>query len=218
MKSKLLIVFCLLPVCAVRAQDIREHCIQNATAPSASSYYWRPDREVRIHFQRGLFTTEERKVLLTTIRNWSIIAAESNTGVKFTYAGELDATATCTSCLRITRTEVNRKDPKHYAFFYPVELTADWLLISARIELDFATTQPRALQSFIAHELGHGMGLADCPTCQKKKTIMNSFPAINRDNGLIAPSECDVKIVKQIYEHRRRHENNSTIGTADGTP
>ena len=207
MKSTLLILFLLLPVCAAQAQADRERCIKNDTAPAVSSYYWPPDTEVQIYFQRDMFTAKERAVLLATIRHWSTIAEESGTGVKFIYAGELDATATCTNCLRITRTEVNRKDPKHNAFFYPVKLTNDWLLISARIELDFATTRPPALQSFMAHELGHGMGLADCRTCQEKKTIMNAFPGINHDNGLLAPSNCDVEIVKEIYELRRRVKN-----------
>ena len=48
----------------------------------------------------------------------------------------------------------------------------------------------------MAHELGHGMGLENCPSCKKNQTIMNSFPAINRDNGLVSPSPCDLEVVR----------------------
>jgi hypothetical protein len=64
------------------------------------------------------------------------------------------------------------------------------------------------LQGFMAHELGHGMGLQDCESCRKKKTIMNSFPGINKDNGLIAPSTCDLQVVRQVYELQRRVDKN----------
>ena len=54
----------------------------------------------------------------------------------------------------------------------------------------------------MAHELGHGMGLWDCRNCKKKRTIMNAFPGINKDNGLIEPSLCDLEVVRQVYQRR----------------
>jgi hypothetical protein len=56
----------------------------------------------------------------------------------------------------------------------------------------------------MAHELGHGMGLWDCETCKKKGTIMNGFPGINKDNGLIAPSRCDLVTLKDVYKQERQ--------------
>jgi hypothetical protein len=55
----------------------------------------------------------------------------------------------------------------------------------------------------MAHELGHGMGLENCTTCKKKQTIMNGFPAINRHNGLISPSPCDLEVVRRIFDEHR---------------
>jgi len=110
--------------------------------------------------------------------------------------------------LTVTRREVHRSDRKHYAFFNPLKQSDDGLLISAWIDFDFATTSPHALQGFMAHELGHGMGLWDCTTCKKKQTIMNAFPGINSDNGLIAPSACDLEVVRQVYRLQRQIANN----------
>jgi hypothetical protein len=78
------------------------------------------------------------------------------------------------------------------------------LLISAWIDFDVATTSPRALQGFMAHELGHGMGLWDCTTCKKNQTIMNGFPGVNRDNGLVSPSRCDLEVVRGLYQLQRQ--------------
>jgi len=69
-------------------------------------------------------------------------------------------------------------------------------------------TDPAALTQAMAHELGHGMGLWDCTTCKKKQTIMNGFPGINSDNGLIAPSACDLEVVRKVYRVQRRIANN----------
>ena len=82
------------------------------------------------------------------------------------------------------------------------------LLLSAWIDFDSATTKPQALQGFMAHELGHGMGLWDCTSCKKNKTIMNGFPGINNDNGLVAPSACDLEVVQQVYQLQRRVDKN----------
>lgn len=218
MKFTLLLGLLLFLPYTGSAQSNGERCITNHNAPPKSSYYWPPDTEVKTYFHRAMFSAEEREILLVVIKGWSEIAQQSTTGIKFTYAGELDGIIDCTNCLRITRSDVHGNDPKHYAFFYPMKLDNDGLLISARIDLDFATTSPKALQAFMAHELGHGMGLWDCRTCKKKKTIMNAFPGINRDNGLIAPSSCDVETVKEIYKARRNSKKTVIGESVDGQP
>jgi hypothetical protein len=163
---------------------------------------------VKVYFWHSMFSQEQQKTLILAMENWSMAAAEAGAGITFSYAGESDGLARCNSCLTITRREVYKTDRRHYAFFNPLRQDSDGLLISAWIDFDFAIVSPQALQGFMAHELGHGMGLWDCKTCKKKKTIMNGFPGINRDNGLIAPSNCDLEVVKQVYQLERRVVNN----------
>lgn len=215
MKKLLPIIFILVATCAVKAQDSVEACIKNHNAPPANSYYWPPDTDVKVYFTRAAFNAEQRDTLLAAMLTWTVAAAESGAGIKFTYAGEVDGLVSCTGCLTVTRREVYKNDRKHYAFFNPLKQDSDGLLVSAWIDFDFATTSPEALQGFMAHELGHGMGLWDCTTCQKKKTIMNGFPGINRDNGLIAPSSCDLAVVKEVYQLHRRVANNIVDGVDD---
>lgn len=207
---RLVILTVLLFVAAVElvAQERSKPCVTNRTAPPVSAYYWPPDTNVKVYFKRDMFTPEQRTMLFAAMETWSEVAVETGAGVSFTYYGEVDAMANCAGCLTVTRREVHKHDRKHYAFFNPLRQSSDGLLVSAWIDFDFATTKPQALQGFMAHELGHGMGLWDCKTCGKKRTIMNAFPGINDDNGLLAPSACDREVVRQVYQLQRRVDRN----------
>ena len=193
---------------AVAQSSKAETCVTNRNAPPANSYYWPPDTTVQVYLMRGMFTPEQRVKLFEAMETWTNSNAETDAGVSYAYAGETDRLATCDSCLTVTRREVHKYDRKHYAFFNPLKQHSDGLLSSAWIDFDFATNKPQALQGFMVHELGHGMGLWDCKTCKKKKTIMNGFPGINEDNGLIAPSNCDLEVVRRVYQLQRRVDRN----------
>jgi hypothetical protein len=183
-------------------------CVTNKNAPPASSYYWPPDTPVRVFFVREMFTAAQTETLLSAINVWSEVSIEVGAGVSFVYSGEVNELMDCSGCLTITRREVFKSDRKHYAFFNPLKQRSDGLLISAWIDFDFATTQPQALQGYMTHELGHGMGLWDCTSCKKKVTIMNGFPGINSDNGLLEPSTCDLEVVRRVYQLQRRVSRN----------
>ena len=192
------------------AQQPAPDCVTNRNAPPANSYYWPPDTNVKVYLMRGMFTAEQRETLLAAMNTWSNAAKEARANVTFSYAGDTEQLSQCSACLTVTRRDVHQKDHKHYAFFNPLKQDRDGLLVSAWIDFDYATTKPQALLGFMTHELGHSLGLWDCPTCKKKQTIMNGFPGINRDNGLRAPSPCDLEVVRNVYELHRRVENNPT--------
>jgi hypothetical protein len=208
---KLIVISLLLIATAANAvaQKVTPTCVTNRNAPPANSYYWPPDTNVKVYFMRGMFTPEQRETLTAAMNTWSEVATEAGAGVTFSYAGETEKLSPCEACLTVTRREVHKQDRKHYAFFNPLKQNRDGLLVSAWIDFDFATTNPQALLGFMTHELGHSLGLWDCTACKKKKTIMNGFPGINRDNGLAAPSPCDLEVVRNVYQLHRRVENNS---------
>lgn len=196
-----------LTVKEIDAPEPPGDCLANDNAPPKNGYYWRPDTDVKVHFRRGMFTAEQQAALLGAMKAWSDSAAYTNSGVRFSFAGEIDQLATCKGCLTITRRQVHKNDARSYALFNPLQ-DGDGLLTSAWIDFDFATTKPQALQGLMTHELGHGLGLWDCKSCKAKRTIMNAFPGINKDNGLIEPSPCDLEVVRQIYELQRRVDKN----------
>jgi hypothetical protein len=205
MKASLsvLILVLIIPL-MVNAQQDGEVCTTNRNAPPTSAYYWPPDTTVKVYFTRNLFTPVQRAGLFQAMTVWTEAAQKVGADVRFVDAGDSDSLINCRGCLTVTRSEVYKRDRKHYAFFYPLSRDRYGLLISAWIDFDVATTSPKALEGFMAHELGHGMGLWDCKTCKKNQTIMNGFPGINRDNGLVSPSNCDLEVVRRVYELHRQ--------------
>ncbi len=201
------------PTITAKPQGSLEACIINRNAPPASSYHWAADAEVKVYLVRHMFTHEQQKALLEALKAWTNAGEETNAGVKLIYAGESAGLMNCKGCLTVTRREVYKNDGRHYSFFNPMSSEDGRVLTSAWIDLDFATTNPHALQGFVAHELGHGMGLWDCETCKSKRTIMNGFPGINKDNGLIAPSRCDLETLKSVYAQERQIAAAKSYGT-----
>lgn len=214
--QKLTVVICvvLLQVVLVTGQTKPSECKTNRSAPPTGHYAWSSDAQVRVYFVRDMFTQEQQQALLRAMASWSESAKRNGVGVTLLYIGDTDGTRSCTNCLTVNRREVYKNDRKHYAYFVPVGMNADGMLKSAWIDIDVATTDPKALQGFMAHELGHSMGLWDCPQCKNKQTIMRGFPGVNKDNGLVAPSVCDLEVVRQVFERRRRLANNNTQATA----
>jgi hypothetical protein len=179
-------------------------CTTNRNAPPVGEYHWPADAEVSVYFVRGMFTPEQSSALLEAMKTWKAADQEIGSGVRFVYAGETDSRMACRSCLTVTRREVFKNDKHHYAFFNPMKMDEGRLLVAAWIDLDVGITDPNALQGFVAHELGHGLGLWDCPSCKEKQSLMNGFPKLNKNNGLIAPSSCDVATVKGVYTEERQ--------------
>jgi hypothetical protein len=181
---------------------------KNKSAPPGGLYAWPYDAEVKVYLMRGMFTAAQQQALIRAMDFWSQAAKRNGAGVTLLYSGETDSTRNCRYCLTVMRREVYNDNRKYYALFVPLGKRGDDprqdLLRSARIEFDVATTEPHALQGYMAHELGHGMGLGDCLKCKKKHTIMRSFPGVNRDNGLIEPSVCDLEAMRLVYEKQKR--------------
>jgi hypothetical protein len=179
-----------------------EVCTTNRNAPPVGSYHWPADSEVKVYFVRNMFTPEQSATLLEAMRTWTVSGQDDGSGVKFVYAGETETRMSCRSCLTVGRRDVYKQDKHHYAFFNPMQEEGS-LLVSAWIDLDVGIKDPYALQGFMAHELGHGLGLWDCPSCKKKQSLMNSFPGLNQNNGLVAPSGCDLATMRSVYQEER---------------
>jgi hypothetical protein len=213
-KLTILISVVLLQFAPVTGQTKPSECKTNESSPPIGHYAWSSDAQVKVYFVRDMFTQEQRQALLRGMASWSESAKRNGLGVTLLYVGDTDGPRSCANCLTVNRREVYKNDRRHYAYFIPVGMNAEGVLRSAWIDIDVATTDPKALQGFMAHELGHGMGLWDCPQCKNKQTIMRAFPGINKDNGLVAPSVCDLEVVRQVFEKRRRLANNNTQATA----
>jgi hypothetical protein len=191
-----------LPI--IRQTSRPEVCTTNRNSPPVGAYHWPADAEVKVYFSRNMFTPEQTAALLAAMKTWTTADQEIRSGVRFVYAGETESRMTCRSCLTVMRREVFAHDKHHYAFFNPMKMDEGRLLVTAWIDLDVGITEPRALEGFVAHELGHGLGLWDCPSCKKKQSLMNSFPGLNQNNGRVGPSSCDVATTRSVYQEERQ--------------
>lgn len=204
MKFRILILALFVFVCAgANAQQNLTRCETNRNAPPIGRYFWPPDSEVNVFFQRGEFTLEQVAALRAAMDFWSHSGASNGSGVSFKFAGEINEPMTCTSCLIVSRQNIRKQFPKYLAYFLPVSFLADGQLFKAWIVLDERTTRPDVLQTFMAHELGHGLGLWDCPKCKKKATLMKAFWSVNKVGQIMEPSFCDVAVVRDVYQQRR---------------
>lgn len=105
--------------------------------------------------------------------------------VRFEYRAE------CDFCIVITRKDVVGKG-RHLAYF--VGRVVDGKLVSGRIDVDVRTVKPEAVQSVVAHELGHAAGLGDCRKCD---SVMRNFKhGPNGGNGHYGPTEVDLKALR----------------------
>ena len=192
-----------LPLPKNQSQRKPEVCTTNRNAPPIGGYHWPADSEVKVYFVHNMFTPEQNATLLEAMKTWTVSGQEDGSGVRFVFAGETERRMSCRGCLTVGRRDVYKRDKHHYAFFNPMQQEGG-LLVSAWIDLDVGIKDPNALQGFMAHELGHGLGLWDCPSCKKKQSLMNSFPGLNKNNGLVAPSSCDLATMRTVYQSERQ--------------
>lgn len=210
MKASLitLILLIAIPVLSLRAQEIKV-CTTHRDAPPKLAIHWRPNTLIRVYLVKDMFTPQERDVLFNAFKIWTNAAQKVEAEVSFVYGGDSEGPAICDYCLTIGRKEF-KKSQNIYAMFSPSALDADYHIRTAAIDLDFGVKNSQALLGIMLHELGHGMGLADCNHCKKKQTIMRGPPSIDRDNGLTEPSACDLEVVRRIYHPDRNTEGGNS--------
>ena len=161
-------------------------------APEFSSYVSKGAPEITLpSWARGAtikvtiegFTAEEQIAIRRGVEAWNIGI------VKFTFEGE-------GLPLIIKRGDVGKilglTDRTPLAYFNPwVDGTT---VLSAEIVLDHRLTNLEAIQSAVAHEMGHGLSLSDCKQC---KSVMKAEVGVNKSSGYLGPSPVDLKAIKR---------------------
>ena len=192
----------LPPQYAMRLDELR----RKQGLPPAIGWRWAPNTVVKVLFVEGQFNEAEQQALRASINDWNNVAHELGTGVSFLYFGETQAIDGTYRTLTLTRTDPNLTCPGALAYFEPLSGNQAGLITSGVINFNLKTHQPSALVSFMAHEMGHGLGLGDCPRC--KETVMRFFRGPNQDNGFFSPTDSDKAIIRSLYAG-----NNGAIST-----
>jgi hypothetical protein len=200
-----LLPFALLLIAAgmAEAQQTSKPCTTNKNAPPPSAWHWPAGTRVKVYFKRDMFTKDEQQVIRQVMDQWAGVAERIGVRIKYEYAGESDRLMNDHGSLLVMRGEVRKESRGKLNAHFSASRDKDGLVRSAWLTLDFKTRETGALKSYVAHELAHGMGLWDCKSCKAQSTIMKGFSDINKGNGLVAPSACDLEVVKALYEQKK---------------
>lgn len=189
------------------APKANKSCLKGSTAPPRSLWRWRIGTSIAIYFFQDAFTKPEKEALNAGIKVWDDAAQEVNSGIRFTYAGESPSVANCPGCVTVLKKNT-WSSSRRIGEFIPLGFDGSGFLQMARIEIDNGVKDLHTLNSLIVHELGHGMGLWDCPSCTKKSTIMGTFKGRNESNGLEQPTPCDLAVVNTVFASQYINSSN----------
>jgi hypothetical protein len=201
LKRSLLTCLCalLLFSSAASAGELRARgCSVGGNAAPLSQWRWAPRARVTVYVQRGQFTPKEAERLAYAVRKWDIALRQSLSGIRLKSGGETDAWVPRAGEIIVIRDRV-KVDGHQVGEFRSVLRDARGYVTAAVIALDRSIDDLRNLSSLLSHELGHGFGLWDCETCEKRSTVMNGFKFPGR-NVAEAPSLCDILQVGAAYE------------------
>lgn len=172
-----------------------KQCRAGKTATEAFGWRWRPGARVRLYFLKDNFSREELAAFARAVGNWNTALGEIDSRVVFVDGGEREMVSEDDASVTILRGVPKGKDRLGQMKLYSMSNG----VMRATMIISPAVTDPDALTSLMAHELGHSLGLGDCYGCRRGTTTMAAFKDINEGNDVYSPSECDKYVVAQGY-------------------
>jgi hypothetical protein len=173
-------------------------CLSGVNAPPAGVWKVPANARVSIFFLRGSFTIGEQEVMSNAVDEWNLALGENLLGLKINAGGDIDSAPDCAVCITVMRGNTFQNG-RRLAELRPQLIAGTHEIFSGRIVIDQGVTNPSALKSVMVHELGHMLGIDDCPTCPRGTTIMALYKGLNTSNGLDRPSACDRSAVVEGY-------------------
>lgn len=116
------------------------------------------DPNLRVYFVTGMFSAEERKVLLDTMKAWQSFKRNRVAEISFADAGETRGLIDCHGCLTVVRQEILTSKPNRRFSFNALRHDGIGRLASAWIGLDRNTTAINELRTLMLSALDTGLG------------------------------------------------------------
>lgn len=159
---------------------------------------WADNTRVTVYATRNTFSQAELAAIKHAIDNWNDAMESINLDVRFGFAGESAAARTDSDTISVNR-GATFQNQRHLAELFPI-LNSSGQLTSAMITIDQGVTDLDVMASVITHELGHSLGMEDCPKCRRGTTIMALYRGQNRGNQTVGPTFCDRAVVARGYQ------------------
>jgi hypothetical protein len=180
-------------------------CVVGRTAAPFGFWTWPANSHVKIYLRESQFSESEAAAVKVAAQNWDVTARENGSNVHFSFLGFTRESKTAQGDLTLIRGDVYDKKMKHLALLQAHSLRSNQLIDSALIIVDFRVKNPDVLTNVMAHELGHSLGLLDCPQCNQKSTAMGLLKTGTEPNGINGPTACDTVAVLAAYQDLKLH-------------
>lgn len=176
-----------------------EPCVVGRTAPPVGFWTWPPDTQVKIYLREPDFSYADIAAVKLALASWDETASENGSNVRFSFKGLTREVRNARREMTIVRSPVFNGKQRHRALLEAHSIQGDRFIDYALILVDPSVHDPGLLTNVIAHEIGHSLGLLDCPQCSSSSTAMGLLKAGNESNGIEGPTACDSGEVLGVY-------------------
>jgi len=177
----------------------REPCVVGSTAPPNGFWTWPPATRVNIYLREPDFSKADVAGVKLALASWDATATENGSNVHFSFQGLTHETRNARREVTIIRRAVFNGKQRHRALLEAHSMHGDRFIDYALILVDPSVQDAGLLTNVIAHEIGHSLGLLDCPQCSSGSTAMGLLKAGNESNGIEGPTACDSREVTAVY-------------------
>ncbi len=174
-------------------------CVVGRTAPPTGFWTWPPNTRVNVYLREPDFSNAEVAAVKLALASWDATATENGSNVRFTFRGLTRETRNARREITIVRSRIFNDKQRHRALLEAHSIHGDRFIDYALILVDPSVQDPGLLTNVIAHEIGHSLGLLDCPQCTSGSSAMGLLKAHNESNGIDGPTACDTGEVTAVY-------------------
>ena len=174
-------------------------CVVGRTAPPVGFWTWPRDTQVKVYLREPDFSRADVSAVKLALESWDASATENGSNVRFSFQGLTRGIKNARREITIVRSAVFNEKQRHRALLEAHSINGDRFIDYALILVDHSVQDAGLLTNVIAHEIGHSLGLLDCPECSSQSTAMGLLKAGNESNGIEGPTACDNLEVMGVY-------------------
>jgi len=174
-------------------------CVVGRTAPPVGFWTWPRGTQVKVYLREPEFSGADISAVKLALASWDASATENGSNVRFSFHGLTREIRHARREITIVRGSIYNEKQRHRAHLEAHSINGDRFIDYALIIVDHSVQDAGLLTNVIAHEIGHTLGLLDCPRCSNRSSAMGLLKPGNESNGIEGPTACDTGEVMGVY-------------------